>query len=229
MAIEYFCCYHSYRKKCEKLTDQELGRLFRALLEYSETGETQELAGRESIAFDFIADDIDRAKEVYAEKCRRNSENGKAGGRPKNPKNQTVSDETQKSQKKDKDKNKDEDKKPPTPLQGASPGLQDAFGEWLRYKQERREGYKPAGLQALQTEVLNNARVYGDEAVAQLIRTCMASNWKGILFDRLASGNRQGFGKAAAAPQAPGRVDTDDMERMFTDLERLAGWTPQTN
>ena len=227
MAIEYFCCYHSYRKKCEKLTDQELGRLFRALLEYSETGETQELAGRESIAFDFIADDIDRAKEVYAEKCRRNSENGKAGGRPKNPKNQTVFSETQKSQNKnkdkDKDKNKDEDKKPPTPLEGASPSLQDAFGEWLRYKQERREGYKPAGLQALQTEVLNNARVYGDEAVAQLIRTCMASNWKGIIFDRLAAGNRQGFVKAAAAPQAPARVDSTDMDRMLKDLEIAAG------
>lgn len=69
MAIEYFCCYHSYRKKCEKLTDQELGRLFRALLMYSETGERQELAGRESIAFDFIADDIDRAKDAYEAKC----------------------------------------------------------------------------------------------------------------------------------------------------------------
>lgn len=77
MAIEYFCCYHSYRKKCEKLTDQELGRLFRSLMIYSETGERQELAGRESIAFDFIADDIDRAKKAYDEKCRKNRENGK--------------------------------------------------------------------------------------------------------------------------------------------------------
>ena len=44
---------------------------------YSETGERQELAGRESIAFDFIADDIDRAKKAYDEKCRKNRENGK--------------------------------------------------------------------------------------------------------------------------------------------------------
>ena len=82
MAVEYFCCYHSYRRSCEKLTDQELGRLFRSLLEYSETGETQELAGRESIAFDFIAADIDRAKEAYEAKCKSAAENGRKGGRP---------------------------------------------------------------------------------------------------------------------------------------------------
>lgn len=75
MARDYFPCYHSYFKKCEKLTDQELGRLFRALLKYSTTGERQELAGRESIAFDFIADDIDRAKDNYADQCEKNRKN----------------------------------------------------------------------------------------------------------------------------------------------------------
>lgn len=82
MAIEYFCCYHSYRKKCEKLTDQELGRLFRALLMYSETGERQELAGRESIAFDFIADDIDRNRPK--DTSGKNHWNWKGGVTPEN-------------------------------------------------------------------------------------------------------------------------------------------------
>ena len=76
MAIEYFCCYHDYAKKIAKLSDQEVGRLFRALLDYSEHGETKELAGREAVAFDFIACDIDRAKEAYADKCRKMKANG---------------------------------------------------------------------------------------------------------------------------------------------------------
>jgi len=80
---EFFPCYHSYLKKCEKLTDQELGRLFRALMGYSITGERQELAGRESIAFDFIADDIDRAEAAYQEKCETSARNGRSGGRPR--------------------------------------------------------------------------------------------------------------------------------------------------
>jgi len=79
MAMEYFCCYHSYRRKIAKLSDQEVGRLFRTLLEYSETGEAQELAGREAVAFDFIADDIDRTKENYAAKVEALVENGRKG------------------------------------------------------------------------------------------------------------------------------------------------------
>lgn len=72
MALEYFPFYYSYRKKLAKLSDQEVGRLVRSLLEYGEIGETEELAGRESVAFDFIADDIDRAKAAYEEKCSKN-------------------------------------------------------------------------------------------------------------------------------------------------------------
>ena len=62
MALEYIPFYFSYRKKLEKLSDQEVGRLVRALLGYGETGETEELTGRETIAFDFIADDINRMR-----------------------------------------------------------------------------------------------------------------------------------------------------------------------
>lgn len=76
MAREYFKCFHSYREKCKKLSDQELGRLFRALMEYSESGTSPDLTGRESIAFDFIADEIDRDKSAYSDTCRKNRENG---------------------------------------------------------------------------------------------------------------------------------------------------------
>lgn len=73
--LEYFPWYNSYCKRLAKLSDQEVGRLVRALAKYSETGETQELTGRESVAFDFIAVDIDRAKEAYCKKCETNRNN----------------------------------------------------------------------------------------------------------------------------------------------------------
>lgn len=76
MAMEYFCCFHAYRKKLESLSDSEKGRLWDALMTYSETGERAKLNGREAIAFDFIAADIDAAKEKYNQKCRTNRENG---------------------------------------------------------------------------------------------------------------------------------------------------------
>ena len=81
MAREYFKCFHSYKEKCKKLTDQELGRLFRALMTFSETGTAPDLTGRESIAFDFIADEIARDEAKYAETCRKNAENGAKGGK----------------------------------------------------------------------------------------------------------------------------------------------------
>lgn len=114
MALEYFPFYYSYRKKLEKLSDQEVGRLVRSLLEYGETGETEELAGRESIAFDFIADDINRAKAAYEERCAKNQRN--IGKRYARQDDTTVYDgirtntnvyETYQTKDKDKDKTKD--------------------------------------------------------------------------------------------------------------------------
>lgn len=75
MALEYFCCFNSYRKKTRNLSDSELGRLFRALMLYSETGEKTQLNGREETAFDFIAEDIDAGKERYEAKCAQNKAN----------------------------------------------------------------------------------------------------------------------------------------------------------
>ena len=75
MAREYFCAYHSYIKQCKGLSDGELGRLFRALLEYSASGKVPELNGRESVAFDFMAANIDRDAEAYKDACNRNREN----------------------------------------------------------------------------------------------------------------------------------------------------------
>lgn len=65
MAREYFCAYHSYLQAMARLTDEEAGRLFRALLRYSETGLTPDQPGNEAYAFDFIAAQIDRDAKKY--------------------------------------------------------------------------------------------------------------------------------------------------------------------
>lgn len=76
MAREYFCAYHSYLESMRNLSDAECGRLFRALLQYSAGDNSINLQGRESIAFDFMAVQIDRDKQSYLEKCEKNRENG---------------------------------------------------------------------------------------------------------------------------------------------------------
>lgn len=68
---------------------------------------------------------------------------------------------------------------------GFGPELAAAFADWLKYKREKRQEYKPTGLTALVSQVRNNAAKYGEPAVAALIRQCMAANWQGIIWDKL--------------------------------------------
>lgn len=110
MAIEYFQAYHSYLQSMEPLNDAECGRLFRALLKYSETGECEELRGNERFIFPTMRAQIDRDKNKYVKQCHKNAENGKHGGRPKNPENPVGFFETEKSQGKGKGEGKDKDK-----------------------------------------------------------------------------------------------------------------------
>ena len=76
MAREYFCAYHSYLESLRGLSDAECGRLFRALLQYSATGESVPLPDRESIAFDFMSSQIDRDRAAYERKREKLRENG---------------------------------------------------------------------------------------------------------------------------------------------------------
>lgn len=75
MPMTGFVCQDTYLSKLAKLSDQEVGRLMRALMKYHACGEEPELAGRESVAFDFIRDDIDRAEAAYQAKCDKNRAN----------------------------------------------------------------------------------------------------------------------------------------------------------
>ena len=70
-----FVFQDDYLEQLAMLSDQELGRLVRALVKYHRTGEVQELAGRESVAFGFIKFDIDRIDKAYQAKCDKNREN----------------------------------------------------------------------------------------------------------------------------------------------------------
>lgn len=96
----------------------------------------------------------------------------------------------------DKDKDREEEKKSVRetthtifkrllPDYVLSDELQAKIGEWITYKMERKEPYKEQGMKSLLRQIENNAAKYGDFAVCDLIDECMASGWKGIIFDRL--------------------------------------------
>lgn len=94
MAMSGFICHDNYYDRIKRLTNEEVGSLFRNLMLYhaGRYDEMEDFIDSEGIAFDFIADDIDRMEEKYNTTCETNRQNGSKGGRPKK---QTVSEKTE--------------------------------------------------------------------------------------------------------------------------------------
>lgn len=194
MALEYVAAYYSYLDLMEELSDAECGRLFKACLTYGKTGTVPELRGNERFVWPGIRSQIDRDAEKYRMRCEQNRNNRKQSSTNDNERQRTSTKAT-KTKEKEKEKAREkasiEGVTPLTPLLSAGPDLTDAFSSWIAYKEERREGYKPTGLKSLTTQVQKAAAEYGEQAVADLIRECMAANWKGIIFDRLKNSRKR--------------------------------------
>jgi len=62
--------------------------------------------------------------------------------------------------------------------------LEQAVNDWITYKREKRQAYKPSGLNSLLAQVQKNANTYGDTAVIHAIHESMASNYQGIVWDK---------------------------------------------
>lgn len=76
--------YYDYKSHFDFLTDEQLGRLIRSMLEYEVDGVLPEFD--ETIlkmTFSFIKSNLDRDREKWVKMCKTNKENGGKGGRPR--------------------------------------------------------------------------------------------------------------------------------------------------
>lgn len=124
--LPYIKIYPDFINVVQELDNGARGRLFLAIMQYANEEAPDELTGAERIAFIVLKGQIDRDADAYEANAKKQSENGKKGGRPKkatafseNPKNPPVFSEShlkpkkpekEKEEDKDKDKDKDEDK-----------------------------------------------------------------------------------------------------------------------
>ena len=79
MARNYAALLHEYLEEMELYTDEEFGRLCRALLRYSMSGEVQELTGQEKFAWQRVKTQEDRFQTSYEEASIKRREAGKNG------------------------------------------------------------------------------------------------------------------------------------------------------
>ena len=78
-----FVLYTEYAKHLSLLSMEQRGVLFTAIMAY-ETGEDlPEMDGMTQMAFSFISEQLSRDKDKYETTCKRRSEAGRQGGRPK--------------------------------------------------------------------------------------------------------------------------------------------------
>ncbi len=230
--MTYLKLFLDYLDAIEPLGDAERGRLFTALMQYARTGEAPQLSGNERFLFPMMRAQIDRDRAAGEALSSSRSAAGKQSARSRGSKCQqdqqvsTKAANVNKSSKdKDKEKDKDEDVPPPHPPsgEGGAPwgeALTCAFEDWIRYKNEKRQGYKPQGLRALRSEICRCAQQYGEDAVVALIRRSMAANWQGIAFDRLSASG----GRGEAAKQG----DTAWMKRILEERKRQEGRKGET-
>lgn len=71
------------------------------------------------------------------------------------------------------------------PLSQLSGELRKKTEEWIQYKQEKHQAYRPTGLKSLVAQIQAKSNQYGDFAVIDLMGECMSANYQGILWDRL--------------------------------------------
>lgn len=87
--------------------------------------------------------------------------------------------------------------------------LQNKFDEWLKYKTEKNQSYKPTGLKSLKAEIKNNADEFGEQAVIELINKSMAAGYTGITWDKLS--------ESKSKNRPPGKTRFQDYEQRQPD------------
>ena len=207
-----FLFYPSYYETVKLLDDSTRLDLFDAIVSYAFEGQIPEKTSNLVKAFMLnivpnIDANIKRRKNSHENGSKNGGKNGRdePSGNPArtqnepsgNPARTQSSDDIEEEKEEEKelevdtDKEADPDKEPlasePASEElpfGDAPSVQAAFDEWLSYKEERGETYRPTGLKSLITTVRQKISQYGESAVIDAIRESAASGYKGIAWSK---------------------------------------------
>lgn len=204
-----FIFYQSFYDAITELEPMDKLDAYEAICAYALTGEIKELKGVVAAIFKLVKPQID------ANKKRR--ENGKNGGRPKKEKTETKPKQNQTKTKAkpnvnvnvnvnaNENENDNGITTPPTPssevfdyqmsasriqtpdMSELSDPVREKLQDWISYKKERKETYKPMGLKSLVTQTYNAEQEHGSSAVIKAFDLAMASGWKGPGLERITS------------------------------------------
>lgn len=79
-----FILYQKQKEIFNILTDNQAGKLIKAIFEYEENQQIPNLSGQTNMAFIAIKQELDQNRTKYIEKCKKNKENAKQRWNNKN-------------------------------------------------------------------------------------------------------------------------------------------------
>ncbi|MCD7886493.1 MAG: DUF6291 domain-containing protein, partial [Clostridiales bacterium] len=91
---ESFVVRNEIEKQTAMLSDEQMGQLFRAMLQFNRGAEPALSDPLVSLAFSFVRDSMERDRAKYEATCEKRKTAGARGGRPQKQKKQMVSAET---------------------------------------------------------------------------------------------------------------------------------------
>ena len=216
MAITGFICHDDYLAKTSKLSDEEVGRLFRALMVYHKEGKKPELEGRESVAFDFICEDIDKAERAYEQKCEQNRRN-RMGANNKE-REQPITDDNERQRPLE----KPAVETAPTLPQGF---MDDAEAHGIQHEHDRvLEAAKNAGFKGTNTEnaaLIQLYAQYGMEKMLEGFNACVEHSVPSLAYLRavLKGEPRKQTGKVLPAQNFQQR-DYSEVDKQIQEAQR---------
>ena len=214
-----FTFYRSFANALRRIRkDADRAKAYDAICDYALDGKEPDLSGlpdSAAIAFELVKPNLDASK--------RKAESGKRGGKAKQEKScgkqlaNCKQGEILSEKEKEKEKEIENECYNPLP-----PSLRDSVKQWVSYKAERREAYKPTGLKKLITQIANAADKYGAEAVSDVIDRSMAANYQGIVFEKLDKANyaKPNSGKKQTFVEHGGEIGDFERRAMQKMLER---------
>lgn len=212
-----FILYNDLNEVVKDLNNEQAGKLFKMILNYTEGNEVKADDLILKIAFTPIKLQLDRDSDKYEKYIDKQRENGAKGGRPKNP---TVSQKTQRLDKEPKKPDTDTDTDTVTDSDNANDNVTvidikypfeslEFYNEWQRWikykKDEHRFSYK---TQDSQETALNNLfkDSGGRENIAiEMINQSIGNGYKGIF--KLKNNN--------------GQSDSESHQNVYDELERI--------
>ena len=192
--------YRSWKQAVDRLGDGERGCIYEIILDYALDGKEPDTDDPVALlVFDMVKVQIDVNNQRY--------ENGKKGGRPKGKANNNLDNTKEKRNENlnktklkpnvnvnDNDNVNDNANKRVEKQQemfdrliigrAVTKELQEVLREWIQYKAEKQQPYRETGMRSLITQAVNKSAQEGADVVVSVIRSSMASGYKGITWDR---------------------------------------------